>query len=179
MKASVSDVAQRVTAAWGRLTGFITERFPATASVLKSWKSTASATFTGLRKSLSSVWSGIRRVGKQAKDSGDDFNDFAGETKKSAKASGTFSSVLALVASKLSNLTKRTHSYNKASRTMRGLTRLLSTAFYKLTGLGVGEWLGNMATSSMNFVENMNLFKVAMGDSVEEGQKFIDTMSEM
>ena len=41
MKASASDAAQRVTAAWGRLTGFITERFPATASVLKSWKSTA------------------------------------------------------------------------------------------------------------------------------------------
>ena len=179
MKASASDAAQRVTAAWGRLTGFITERFPATASVLKSWKSTASATFTGLRKSLSSVWSGIRRVGKQAKDSGDDFNDFTNENKKSAKASGTFSSVLALVASKLSNLTKRTHSYNKASRTMRGLTRLLSTAFYKLTGLGVGEWLGNLATSSMDFVENMNLFKVAMGDSVEQGQKFVDTMSEM
>lgn len=179
MKASASDAAQRVTAAWGRLTGFITERFPATASVLKSWKSTASATFTGLRKSLSSVWSGIRRVGKQAKDSGDDFGDFADEAKNSAKASGTFSSVLALVASKLSNLTKRTHSYNKASRTMRGLTRLLSTAFYKLTGLGVGEWLGNLATSAMDFVENMNLFKVAMGDSVEEGQKFVDTMSEM
>ncbi len=179
MKASASDAAQRVTAAWGRLTGFITERFPATASVLKSWKSTASATFTGLRKSLSSVWSGIRRVGKQAKDSGNDVNDFTNENKKSAKAGGTFSSVLALVASKLSNLTNRTHSYNKASRTMRGLTRLLSTAFYKLTGLGVGEWLGNMATSSMNFVENMNLFKVAMGDSVEEGQKFVDTMSEM
>lgn len=179
MKASASDAAQRVTAAWGRLTGFITERFPATASVLKSWKSTASATFTGLRKSLSSVWSGIRRVGKQAKDSGDDFGDFADEVKNSAKASGTFSSVLALVASKLSNLTKRTHSYNKASRTMRGLTRLLSTAFYKLTGLGVGEWLGNLATSAMDFVENMNLFKVAMGDSVEEGQKFVDTMSEM
>lgn len=179
MKTSASGVAQKVTAAWSKLTGFITERFPATASVLKSWKSTASATFTGLRKSLSSVWSGIRRVGKQAKDSGDDVNDFTDETKKSAKASGTFSSVLALVASKLSNLTKRTHSYNKASRTMRGLTHLLSTAFYKLTGLGVGEWLGNMATSSMNFVENMNLFKVAMGDSVEEGQKFVDTMSEM
>ena len=179
MKASASDAAQRVTAAWGRLTGFITERFPATASVLKSWKSTASATFTGLRKSLSSVWSGIRRVGKQAKDSGDDFGDFADEAKNSAKASGTFSSVLALVSSKLSNLTKRTHSYNKASRTMRGLTHLLSTAFYKLTGLGVGEWLGNLATSSMDFVENMNLFKVAMGDSVEQGQKFVDTMSEM
>lgn len=179
MKASASDAAQRVTAAWGRLTGFITERFPATASVLKSWKSTASATFTELRKSLSSVWSGIRRVGKQAKDSGDDFGDFADEAKNSAKASSTFSSVLALVASKLSNLTKRTHSYNKASRTMRGLTRLLSTAFYKLTGLGVGEWLGNLATSSMDFVENMNLFKVAMGDSVEQGQKFVDTMSEM
>lgn len=179
MKASASDAAQRVTAAWGRLTGFITERFPATASVLKSWKSTASATFTGLRKSLSSVWSGIRRVGKQAKDSGDDFGDFADEVKNSAKASGTFSSVLALVASKLSNLTKRTHSYNKASRTMRGLTHLLSTAFYKLTGLGVGEWLGNLATSSMDFVENMNLFKVAMGDSIEQGQKFVDTMSEM
>ena len=179
MKASASNAAQRVTAAWGRLTGFITERFPATASVLKSWKSTASATFTELRKSLSSVWSGIRRVGKQAKDSGDDFGDFADEAKNSAKASGTFSSVLALVSSKLSNLTKRTHSYNKASRTMRGLTHLLSTAFYKLTGLGVGEWLGNLATSAMDFVENMNLFKVAMGDSVEEGQKFVDTMSEM
>lgn len=179
MKTSASGAAQKVTAAWSKLTGFITERFPATASVLKSWKSTASATFTGLRKSLSSVWSGLRRVGKQAKDSGDDVNDFTNENKKSAKASGTFSSVLALVASKLSNLTKRTHSYNKASRTMRGLTHLLSTAFYKLTGLGVGEWLGNMATSSMNFVENMNLFKVAMGDSVEEGQKFVDTMSEM
>ena len=179
MKTSTSDAAQRVTAAWSRLTGFITERFPATASVLKSWKSTASATFTELRKSLSSVWSSIRRVGKQAKDSGDDFGDFADETKNSANASGAFSSVLALVSSKLSNLTKRTHSYNKASRTMRGLTHLLSTAFYKLTGLGVGEWLGNMATSSMDFVENMNLFKVAMGDSIEQGQKFVDTMSEM
>lgn len=179
MKTSVSGAAQKVTAAWSKLTGFITERFPAAASVLKSWKSTASATFTELRKFLSSVWSSLRRVGKQAKDSGDDLEDFTDETEESAKESGTFSSVLALVASKLSNLTKRTHSYNKASRTMRRFTHLLSTAFYKLTGLGVGEWLGNMATSAINFVENMNLFKVAMGDSVEEGQKFVDTMSEM
>nr|DAT41452.1 MAG TPA: minor tail protein [Caudoviricetes sp.] len=179
VKNSVSGSFEEVKNTLGTFIAYITKKLPTVAPVINSLQSRATTAFTSLKKSSSQVWSSLRRVGKQAKNSGNDFKEFTKDTDKSSKSSNTFGAILATVANKLSTLTKRTNSYNKASRTMRGLTRLLSTAFYKLTGLGVGEWIGSMSTASMDFVENMNLFKVAMGDAVDEGQKFVDTMSEM
>ena len=43
---------------------------------------------------------------------------------------------------------------------------------------GVTNTLGQFVNSSNEYVENMNLFKVSMGEMTDEAQKFIDTFSE-
>lgn len=59
----------------------------------------------------------------------------------------------------------------------------INSGFSKLAGIisgaAIGTMLADAAKESINYVENLNLFKVAMHDSIEEGQAFIATMAEM
>lgn len=58
-------------------------------------------------------------------------------------------------------------------------THALRNAIGALTGLALGDWLAKSIKESIAYVENLNLFTVAMGDSIDMGLKFIDTMSEI
>lgn len=86
---------------------------------------------------------------------------------------------LSTLSGKMNSLTKSTNLFNKSANVLKDTSRFLSNAFHALVGISVGEWLSDASASAINFVEDMNLFKVAMGDAVDTGLKFVDTMSEM
>lgn len=69
-------------------------------------------------------------------------------------------------------LSKLSPQADKASSSLRSMTSLLS-------GAVLGHALVEATKSSMAFIENLNLFTVAMGDSIDEAQKFIDRMAEI
>lgn len=86
---------------------------------------------------------------------------------------------LSTLSGKMNSLTKSTNLFNKSANVLKDTSHFLSNAFHALVGISVGEWLSDAAASAINFVEDMNLFNVAMGDAVDTGRKFVDTMSEM
>lgn len=67
----------------------------------------------------------------------------------------------------------------KAANKAVSITKSLSRAFAGLTGLKVGDWFSDATKQSIAYVENLNLFTVAMGDAIAEGTAFVDTMQEL
>lgn len=56
---------------------------------------------------------------------------------------------------------------------------LVKSALVALTGIQLGQWFAAAAKESINYVENLNLFNVAMSDSIEVGRDFIAQMQEV
>ncbi len=54
----------------------------------------------------------------------------------------------------------------------------VADAFKDIVGAGIGVSLAEAIKQSIDFSENLNLFQVALGNSTEAGQKFVDAMQE-
>lgn len=55
----------------------------------------------------------------------------------------------------------------------------VADAFKDIVGAGIGVSLAEAVKQSIAYYESLNLFEVALGDSVEAGRDFIDTMQEI
>lgn len=62
---------------------------------------------------------------------------------------------------------------------LNSVTNALSNALSTLTGVQLSDWLGKATSSAINFIENLNLFTVAMGSSAQKGLEFVATMQEV
>ncbi len=60
-----------------------------------------------------------------------------------------------------------------------GILKGLIDSFFTLAGVDIGNMLADGAKSAIDFVENMNLFQVAMGSSIDKGTAFINKMQEI
>lgn len=74
-----------------------------------------------------------------------------------------------------SSLNNLTRSFTTHNRTL-GITKKL---FAGITGLQLAKWYMNLAYSSAEAIENLNLFTVAMGDSLDRGLEFVKQMQEI
>ena len=74
-------------------------------------------------------------------------------------------------------------SLKKATSKASGLLASFETAarktFKALSGLSFADVMASSIKESLNYVENLNLFKVAMGDSIGVGREFVSTMQEI
>lgn len=68
-----------------------------------------------------------------------------------------------------------TSSFTRHNRVL-GITKRL---FAGITGLQLAKWYMDLAYSSAAAIENLNLFTVAMGDSLDRGLEFIKQMQEI
>lgn len=68
-----------------------------------------------------------------------------------------------------------TSSFTRHNRVL-GITKRL---FVGITGLQLAKWYMNLAYSSAAAIENLNLFTVAMGDSLDRGLEFVKQMQEI
>ena len=81
------------------------------------------------------------------------------------------------------------NSFGGVKNTLNGLTtnlnktsvaaNLVKRAFSGITALMIGRLFASMAKESIDYVETLNLFKVAMGESLQEGKEFVSTMQEL
>lgn len=62
---------------------------------------------------------------------------------------------------------------------LNSVTNALSNALSTLTGVQLSDWLGKATSSAINYIENLNLFTVAMGSSAQKGLEFVSTMQEV
>lgn len=68
---------------------------------------------------------------------------------------------------------------SEASGLLTSFEKAAKKTFQAISGLKFADAFANSIKESLNYIENLNLFNVAMGESVDVGTKFVDTMSEI
>lgn len=69
--------------------------------------------------------------------------------------------------------------FNTNLKSLNSASKLLKNALTGLISIPISRWLAEAAKRSISYAENLNLFRVAMGDSLDVGTKFIERMSEI
>ena len=107
------------------------------------------------------------------------FKRVSTETDKTENSYKRLSSTADKAGSSLKSLTTHAKSNHNAFKKLSSVTTGLKNVFQALTGIQIGDVLSEAAKQSINFTENVNLFKVAMGEAVDIGSKFVNQMSEV
>lgn len=68
---------------------------------------------------------------------------------------------------------------SKAFGTLGNMVKGLVDSFFALAGVDTGNLFADGAKNAINYVENLNLFQVAMGSSIDKGTAFINKMQEV
>ena len=105
--------------------------------------------------------------------------DAASTAKKSQKSFQDLKKSLNSLGSSFSSVSKQTKGLTSNLKSLSGIGSVVSRALSGLVGVKISDWLAEATKESITYVENLNLFRVAMGQSADQGQKFIDTMSEL
>lgn len=99
--------------------------------------------------------------------------------RKSTSSHSKLTQALGDLGRKFRSETANARAFSSALKSLQGSSDLLKKAFVALTGVTLADWLAQATTSAIAFIENLNLFSVAMGDSIEKGLQFVDVMSEV
>ena len=70
------------------------------------------------------------------------------------------------------------NSFSKTMHTGASSIKKLTTAASALSGVALGKVFADATKEAIDYYETLNLFQVAMKGSIEQGNKFIDTISE-
>lgn len=62
---------------------------------------------------------------------------------------------------------------------IKSLIAGITDAFFALAGIDMGSFIADGAKGAIDYVENMNLFQVAMGSSIDKGKAFVNQMQEV
>lgn len=99
--------------------------------------------------------------------------------KESANKHSKLRDMLRRLGSMFKSESIRVSSFTSNLKSMTSISNLARKGLMSLTGVKLGDWLASAVKESINFVENLNLFTVAMGDSVDRGLEFVNTMSDL
>ena len=154
---------------------------------VQSFKDKAAIAFSRVSQLADTCASAFRRNSQEAdkdKDAHSGLSSLLDKlTAKFKKTSDT--------ANEAANATKKQgDAAKKATSQNKGLTAALgalSGGFGKVAkaglaiigGVKIGEWMGEATKQSINLIENLNLFSVAMGKSLNKGLQFVDAMQEI
>lgn len=70
-------------------------------------------------------------------------------------------------------------SFNSSLQRTGIVVQVASSALKQFTAFKLGEYLAEGIKQSISYVENLNLFTVAMGEAVDQGKEFVSTMQEL
>ena len=167
----VSKLADACASAFRRVS---TESGDADAAASRSAKAHGS-----LSDALARLSSRFTKETEAISDEDKKLDDKNSTLKKSTSEHGRLSQALKrlgnLFNQERSSLNNLTRSFTTHNRTL-GATRKL---FVGLTGVQVGRWLMGLTNNAAAAIENLNLFAVAMGDSLDIGLDFVKQMQEI
>lgn len=69
--------------------------------------------------------------------------------------------------------------FGKLGDVVRNVVGGITDAFFAMAGVQVGDLLSQGAKGAIDYVENFNLFTVAMGSSIDKGHAFVNQMQEV
>lgn len=159
---------------------------PNISAKLQSFKDKAQDAFGRTSGLLNQVSSAFRRTQQSTDDGSRSTQTFAqrmsrlgAQCKKAAPKLAEISKSARGVADFFGRCAQKTRAFASALSNANKSTSLLRTALKGLAAERVAEALSEGVRQSISYVENLNLFTVAMGKAVDEGNKFVDTMQEL
>lgn len=105
--------------------------------------------------------------------------DAASTMKKSKKSFEELRGSLNSLGTAFSKANKQSRNLGASVSVLSNGFKLLGRSIGAITAISLGKWLSDATNESIKYIENLNLFKVAMGESVDQGLEFVDKMSEL
>ena len=161
LQTEMNLLGARAKVAWDQFAA----KIDPTGTKIQSFKDKTNTAFGQIKATIAKV-SGI-------------FKRVSTETDKTDSSFKKLSTTVGKVGSSLKSLNTHATSSHNAFKKLSGVTKGLKSAFQALTGLKSGDIFSEAADQSITFTENANLFKVAMGEAVDMGRKFVNQMSEI
>ena len=183
LKAPLKSAFEPISEKLGILARMIDPNITAKFQSFKDKAQNAFGTVSGVLKQVSSAF---RRTSNSADDN-------ASSASKVATRMERFNSACTKIFNNLNKLNSGVQNaskfFDKCSTKLRNFTsalngaskstNVLRTAIKALTAERIAEYLKNGIKQSISYVENLNLFTVAMGKSIDKGNEFVDTMQEL
>lgn len=151
-----------------------------------SMSSTASDSFKDIRNASTQYAEAVRSATtaqqKNAKASSEADKAQQEHNNTATKSKNIFNSLYSSVVNvtgylnKLKSTTKETSS---SFDTLSGITETVTSAVKTLIGIDLASIFHKSAINAMDYIENLNLFNVAMGDSISQGKKFVSQVQEI
>lgn len=152
----------------------------------RSFKDKAQSALNRVSSVLNQVASAFRRTSqdtdtdaKSTKTLVEYFNKLNTATKKLSSGLKKTSSGVKSVGDFFKKCSTTLKNFNSSLQRTGIVAQVASSALKQFTAFKLGEYLAEGIKQSISYVENLNLFTVAMGDAIEEGNKFVDTMQEL
>lgn len=102
------------------------------------------------------------------------------DTLKSATNSHhSLRSILVSLGRSFSSETSSVRGFSNSLKGLNSTSKLLRGTLHKLISVPISQWFTEATKQSINYIENLNLFKVAMGESLEQGTEFVNQMAEV
>lgn len=154
---------------------------------VQSFKDKAAIAFSRVSQLADTCASAFRRNSQEAdkdKDAHSGLSSLLDKLAAKFKKTSNTANEAANATKKQGDAAKKATAQNKGLTTALGA---LSGGFGKLAkaglaiigGVKIGEWMGEATKQSINLIENLNLFSVAMGKSLDRGLQFVDAMQEI
>ena len=98
---------------------------------------------------------------------------------RSSKKHRTLRDVLGGLGKTIRNESIAIKHFNTSLKNLSSISGLARAGLLGLTSVPISYWLSEAANQSIRYAENLNLFTVAMGESLDMGTEFINQMSEI
>lgn len=134
---------------------------------------------TRLRGALESILNAFKRETSAVDREKNALSTKNDTLKTSTKSHSRLRDILVNLGRTFSSETNRVNSFNTSLRSMSSASRLARSALSGLISIPIAKWLTEAVKRSISYTENLNLFTVAMGDSLEVGHEFIAQMAEI
>lgn len=165
--------------------GFFRNLVDSISAKIQGFKDKAAIAFERVGKLVSTVASAFRRTSTEADKGDKSASKLATVFGKIKTAASKLPTVLKNVfnvlksgVSKVGALTSKFAELGQKMLSLKSGTSILQQFSQVLSAAALAKGLANGVKESITFVENLNLFTVAMGESVEAGKRYVQQMQE-
>lgn len=151
-----------------------------------SFMSTTSDTFKDVKNSASEYANAMRssalaasQVNKTAQGVTQDLKETGNSADSSKDKLKTLIAAMANISNAFKNIKKPAAETVNVFKNLSNVTSDVVTAVKTFLGIDIASVFKDSAINAMNYIENLNLFNVAMGDSIDKGKAFVDQMQEI
>lgn len=128
---------------------------------------------------LGSLASAFRRVSKAADEEGTSADENKQKNDKNSKSLKNLQKQLDKLASSFDKTSNSSNKMSNAFGILSNRSAALKSAFAAIVGYKLGDFFATGIRDAVNYAEVLNMFNVAMRDSIDAGEEFVNQMSEI